>query len=136
MDDDLLEAARTVRPYLPDLIGDAAPQVDQEICRLLDAARAGADVAFELNATLSQTMALHLWKEEVLADELHRPPELQSRTVRRSAGRPSPGDGEDIDATKYVCPVERDYIWWRQSPGDQVKLCPDHEVPLVRADGR
>jgi hypothetical protein len=135
MDDDLLDVARTIRPYLQVLIAEEAASVDREIARLLAAAQSGQDVEDDLEEVLAGSPALYIWMEEVLADELHRPPELQPADVRRSSrgSQPPPGNGDPVDAEKYICPVDGNYIWWRQLPSDNVGTCRDHGCPLVPA---
>ncbi|MFC6084126.1 hypothetical protein [Sphaerisporangium aureirubrum] len=136
MDRDLLDAARTIRPYLPSLIGETAPDVDRKICALLEAARSGKSVDGELAELFRSSRKLYVWKEKMLADNRRRPPELQGsgegEPRRGGTGAVLDGDGDAYDAQKYVCPRDGNYVYWRQSLGDQVPPCPDDNSLLKR----
>ncbi len=123
MDEDLLEVARAVRPYLADLVGPEAASYDRRIAGLLTAARAGTNVDAALSEVLGQDSALHTWTAATLQDELHRPPELQP--VRELTFDPLPGTGSPVTAVKYCCP-QGDFVWWRRAAGQPVPSCPDH----------
>lgn len=129
MDDDLLDVARSARPYLEELTGSEAPAYDAEIAALLAAAYAGNDVEAELSAVLQRSPAVHDFAAKMLEDPLHRPPDLQP--VRELGDyEPLPGSGSPVAASKYCCP-ERDYAWWRPSIGTPVPTCATHNVPLI-----
>jgi hypothetical protein len=131
MDDNLLEVARAIRPYLSTLVGDEAPEYDREITELLSEAASGAGVDSRIVDLLSRSSATRNWAAQVLEDELHRPPELQP--VNERAFEPLPGQGRPVGAQKYVCPVDGNFVWWRRSVAIPVRECPDHQVPLVAA---
>jgi len=75
----LLEAARVIRPYLPDLVGPAADELDRQIGELLAAASSGENVTEALRSLLASHEATADFVAEVLADApLYRlPPELR-----------------------------------------------------------
>jgi hypothetical protein len=127
MDEELAEAARAIRPYLGELVGDAAARFDSEIADLLEAAGSGHDVMTRLWSLLTSTAATESWTAEVLSDPLHRPPPLQS-AVRRGY-EPLPGVGAPVPASKYTCP-HGDYIWYRPATGMPVPRCPTHDSVL------
>ncbi|MFJ3922026.1 hypothetical protein [Streptomyces sp. NPDC090022] len=138
MDEGLLEAARAVRPYLNDLVGDGAQDCDRRLAGLLARARAGQDVSAELLATLTAAPALAEWTAAVRVDPRHRPPRVRVE-AERAAGDggytplPSPHGGSPVDAQRYVCAVDGDFVWWRIAVGVPLGHCPDHPgVPLVR----
>ena len=68
---------------------------------------------------------------EVLGDALYRPPEVRALVERGI--EPLPGIGEPVDAQKYVCAVDGNFVWWRTSVGVPIPKCPDHNAVLVRA---
>lgn len=123
MDEDLLEVARVIRTYLPDLVGSEAESYDQRIAGLLAAARSGRNVDQELTIVLQQSSEVHEWAAQVLQDDQHRPPDLQP--VLELGFEPLPGTGGPVQAAKYCCP-EGDLVWWRRSVGQAVPSCPDH----------
>jgi hypothetical protein len=128
MDEDLLDVARTIRPYLEELVGAEAAFYDQEIARLLAAAHAGADVDERLTVVLSRSTATHAWAAKTLEDELHRPPHLQP--VRELGFEHLPGKESPTATDKYCCP-ERDFVWWRRSVAKPVPPCPYDGSTLV-----
>ncbi len=127
MDRGLAEAARAIRPYLGELVGDAAARLDSMIADLLEAAGSGHDVTPELWSLLTSTTATETWVAQVLSDPLHRPPELQSRVTR--GYEPPPGEGTPVPASRYACP-RWDYVWYRITVGTPVPRCPTHGCVL------
>ncbi|MGV9385747.1 hypothetical protein ACWDRB_58775 [Nonomuraea sp. NPDC003707] len=130
MDDDLFDVARTLRPYLVELVGPKAPEYDATIVRLLAAAADGKRVGDRLADLLAASPAVRDWAARVIEDEWHRPPEVQPLEERAVD---LPGTGMPVAASKYVCPEDGAYAWWRRSVGVPVRECPDHHVPLVPA---
>jgi hypothetical protein len=131
MDEDLLDVARCVRPYLEELTGSekAASAYDGEIAVLLGAANRGTDVEAELSVLLQRSPKVHAFVAKVLEDPLHRPPDLQP-THELSEYEQLPGAGSSVPVTKYCCP-QRDYTWWRRSIGVPVPTCPTHQILLA-----
>lgn len=132
MDESILDVARTIRPYLKELVGEEAAGYDQEISRLLAAALAGTDVGDELMSVLVRSSAVQTWAAQVLEDDLHRPPEMQPVDELGYEPLPTP-EGPPTEAEKFCCPAG-DYVWWRRSIGQQVPACPDHGA-LIPCDG-
>jgi len=129
MDEDLLDVARSVRPYLEELTGSEAAAYDRQIAALLGAAYAGTNVEAQLSVLLERSPAVHAFAARMLEDPLHRPPDLQP-TRELGDYEPLPGSGSPVAAAKYCCPM-RDYAWWRRSAGTPVGPCPTHHIPLV-----
>jgi hypothetical protein len=134
MDDDLFDAARTIRPYLAELVGAEAASYDEQIARLLAAAQAGADVDEELSAVLQRSAAIHAWIAKTLEDELHRPPDLQPTRELGDEGlfgyQGLSGTASPTAADKYCCP-KHDFAWWRRSVAQTPPPCTTHGIPLV-----
>ena len=135
MDEVVLDVARSIRPYLPGLVGEDASRLDQRLVVLLGQARDGADVEEAVLGLLGESPATHAWAAAVLGDERHLPPDLQDRAVRsgdKAGYSPlaNPHGGDPVDAERYVCPADGAYAWWRTSTGQEVPDCPDH--PGVR----
>lgn len=148
MDERILETARSIRPYLPELVGPGASEFDRQLVELIKAAPVRASdqdedadraLAARVLALLTSTPATHAWAATVLADEEQLPPQvrrLRSRTAAAEGGYaslPNPHGGDAVAAQKYVCPVDGAFVWWRISAGDPVRTCPDHpDQPLRR----
>jgi hypothetical protein len=131
VDEDIMNVARMIRPYLPALVGDETDEYDREIAGLLARARDGDDVSDQLLAVLTRSKATHAWAARVLESGRQLPPEV-SQTLERGYQQLL-GDGGVIGAEKFECPCG-DYAWYRISVGVTVPRCPTHpECPLVAA---
>lgn len=129
----LQEAARTVRPYLSDLVGPVAGEIDAQLAGLLAAAAQGEDVGTELRALLESQEGTGAFLEAVLEDAPeYRPPQLQSSSLKTGYSG-LPGDPQPVMADKYRCPKLNDYVWYRPSVGVPVPECPTCHVLLVSA---
>ena len=102
MDEDLIDVARTIRPYLPDLVGAETEVYDQEVADLIAEAHGGHDVDEQLIAVLTRSETIHVWAARVLENDRHLPPEIQQITER--AYQPLPGPGEPVAAERFECP--------------------------------
>lgn len=133
MDENILDVARTIRAYLPGLLGGKAEPYDRELSALLAEARAGVDVEGRLVDLLTRSPVTHAWAARVLEDPRHRPPELQL-AGDRGVGLPGlPGDPQPVDAVRYSCPLDHDFVWWRIFVGDPVPHCRYHPGVLLVA---
>ena len=75
MDECVWASARAVRPYLIELLGPAAADVDGELALLLAGEAGGEDVEQRLRAVLEAHKATSVFLERVLADApAFRPP--------------------------------------------------------------
>lgn len=117
--DKILEGAREIRAYLPELLGDQAPAVDRDLAALLAQAQRGETVDDLLLRLLKDHEATYLWMGEYLS------------TRRVAKGFESlPGRSGAIAAAKYICP-EGDYVWYQRSTGQTIPRCPTHGELIV-----
>ncbi|MBW4661059.1 MAG: hypothetical protein KME15_20480 [Drouetiella hepatica Uher 2000/2452] len=125
--EDILEAARSIRPFLAEqLEAEAAARVDLQLADLLARANAGETVDNLILELLAETDSTREWMFAFLQKQA-----LPESTRESTKGfNPLPGQGSAIAAPKYVCP-EGDYIWYRPRVGVEPPLCPTHNVPLV-----
>jgi hypothetical protein len=121
---EVLDAAWAIRPHLPDLVGEEAPEVDGELQRLLERAEAGETVKIDILRLFSHRDATRQW-----ANDLLKVPQRD-----RSYERP-PGKVQAVTVPKYICPKGDGTPWYRFSIGDQVPLCPNHRILLIEASG-
>jgi hypothetical protein len=121
MDEGVLEAARAVRPFLLELVGPGAHDLDDELADLLAAAMRGADVEDELRAAFGRHEGTSVFLERVLQDAPdYRPPvELVSRGDYDSL----PGTSPVGLGMKFRCPFG-DYVWYRLQIGERPPDCP------------
>ncbi|HEX4429894.1 MAG TPA: hypothetical protein VHZ96_11565 [Frankiaceae bacterium] len=137
MDPDIQDVARSIRPYLPQLLGDESADYDRRLVALLASSAQGADTDDALLDLLTSHPDIHGWASAMLEDERHLPPDVRQemehvRQVER--GLPDAGfsplanpyGGDPVDAEKFVCPRDGNYVWWRVSVGMQVPTCRDH----------
>jgi len=128
MDEDVIDVARTIRAYLPKLVGIEADAYDREIADLIAKAQAGDDVGEQLLAVLTRSPTVHDWAARVLENDRHLPPDIQPITER--GYQPLPGPGEPIQAERYECPYG-DYVWYQISVSDPVPDCLTHKCALT-----
>lgn len=124
--EDIFETARTIRPYLPDLIGSEAETVDNTLVDLLTKADAGNPVDNLILELLAERDATRKWAREFLQDKVPPP-------VTRSYN-PLAGSVSQINADTFVCKMDGcDYVWYRPKQGIEPPNCPKHEIQLVPA---
>ena len=101
----ILEAARAVRPYLSELVGPAAGQLDTRIAALLNESATGAADPDALRVLLDAEAATRIFLQAVLDDAPYfRPPEVQF-DVRRTGYQKPPGKMNTVlHLGKYICP--------------------------------
>lgn len=129
----ILQAARALRPYLPQLVGPDSEALDARLAERLAATSRGENVTDALWPLLSEreeTLTFAAW---VILDAPHyRPPDLQpDHPGERSGLQPLPGDIGPVHADRYVCP-NGDYVWYRRVIGTPIPACPTHGPVLVR----
>ena len=98
MEDGVFEVGRTIRAYLPALVGDVrAAEVDGRLISMLKRGRAGSPVDDEILELLAETPQTLTWAAAVIGDSQHRPPDLQPVAIRASgpgfSALPSPSGG-------------------------------------------
>lgn len=126
---DVLEAARVIQPYLPDLLGAEAATVDRALTALLAKAAAGEAVDHPILALLAERDATREWANQFLIDKMPPP-------VTRSYD-PLAGSQSVIDANTFVCTVSAcPRIWHRPKAGIAPPVCPEHKIPLVPAQSQ
>jgi hypothetical protein len=130
----VLEAARAIRSYLPELFSHAperAARLDTELARLLDpGAQSGA--AESVLRVLEGNQVTKVWSAQFL--EFGVPPEFVGSGTRGPVAPAPAGDGEVArPGPKYVCPAGGDVVWWRRHIGQEVPRCGTHGLTLVKA---
>lgn len=116
---DILEGARLIRAYLPELLGDQAQVVDHDIAILLAQAQQGETVDEPLLALLKHHEATYLWIGE----------HLSTQPISKGFER-LPGHGSTITARKFMCPYG-DYVWYQRSTGQVIPQCPTHGALML-----
>jgi hypothetical protein len=127
---EILDAARTIRPELPVLLENEpavdAAELDALIAALLGRAEQGESVDNSVLSLLAATDPTREWLRSYL-DAEEKDERLEAmRSFRRPAGNPDP-----IVAQRYVCPVDGQTAWYKQFEGEEIPLCVDHNVRLV-----
>jgi hypothetical protein len=127
--EDVLEAARIIQPYLPDLLGAEAEAVDQALAALLAKAAAGEAVENPILELLAEHDPTREWAQQFLIDKMPPP-------VMRSYD-PLAGSQSVINANTFVCEVPNcPRIWHRPKAGIAPPVCPEHKIPLVPAQSQ
>jgi hypothetical protein len=127
--EDILEAARVIQPYLPDLLGAEAVTVDQALAALLAKAAAGEAVENPILELLAERDATREWAQQFLIDKMPPP-------VTRSYD-PLAGSQSFIDADAFICTVPGcPQVWYCPKAGIAPPPCPEHKIPLVPAQSQ
>ena len=128
-DEVVLEAARSIRPYLSELAGPDAGDLDRQLSGLLGEAAAGRDGIDGRVLEILAHPTTDAWTASFMSKGM--PPEVAS-FVERSFGLP--GYPEPAAAPRFVCPVNNDYSWYRMNVGTAIPRCPTHKIVLVPAE--
>ncbi|MGK7940891.1 MAG: hypothetical protein AB4062_12235 [Crocosphaera sp.] len=123
MPEDYLEAARTIRSYLPDLVdSEQAESIDAQLADLLN--QSDQDVENQILEILCSTEATRQWTVEFLESET----QAQFKGYQPIPGNPTQPISGMI---KYACPYG-DFIYYQRQEGETIPLCKTHNVPLER----
>lgn len=127
--EDVLEAARLIQPYLPDLLGTEAEAVDRALAALLAKAATGEAVENPILELLAERDPTREWAQQFLIDKMPPP-------VMR-AYDPLADSQSVINANTFVCTVPAcPRIWHRPKAGIAPPVCPEHKIPLVPAQSQ
>jgi hypothetical protein len=120
----ILEAARTLRPLLPqELDTTTAQQLDQQLAQLLNQTDLDENTQVDrLYEILESHPKIKSWLDDFLKN---------LTSTQKTYNRLSPDPGLQA-ATKYVCPSGNDYTWFREE-NEPIPLCKTHLVSLVPA---
>lgn len=117
----ILEAAKSIRQFLPDLLGEQAPAVDHQLAELIIRHQAGEPMENQVTSLLASHSSTRQWMRNFLGADAEQ---------TRSLGyNPLPGI-PTIDAPRYACP-QGDYLWHHIDSSDRIPLCPTHHCPLI-----
>ena len=123
---DISEAARIIRLYLPDLLGTEAETVDRALANLLNNSPAGESIDNQILELLAERDATREWTRQFLSDKV--PPPVM-RSYDPLAGSPSV-----IGANAFICQVPGcTRVWYRPQAGIEPPNCQEHKIPLVPA---
>lgn len=122
---DILEAARSIRPYLSELVGEPdATTLDQQLADLLTQTDTDLPIDNRILELLAAQDATRDWLAGFLQDK-QQPDALRT-------WKPLLNSQSLVSAPKFVCP-EGDYVWHRPRVGVEPPLCPTHQIPLEPA---
>jgi hypothetical protein len=127
--EDVLEAARIIQPYLPDLLGSESDNVDRTLVDLLAKVESGEAVDNQILEFLAERDATREWTRQFLIDKMPPP-------VMRSYD-PLAGPVSQIDANAFACPEPNcNYVWYRPKAGIEAPMCPNHQISLMPAQSQ
>jgi hypothetical protein len=122
--EDILKAARSIRPYLVDLLDPTtAAQLDQHLAELLAQAEHNPSTAIQIQQQLREHATTRDWAKKFLEDK-------QFADVHRTYDR-FVGDPSSVHAATFKCP-QCNHTWARQRVGIEPPPCPTHNIPLER----
>jgi hypothetical protein len=126
----ILEAARSIRPELTQLLGpEEAEKVDRELVELLAEANAGRidDSDKRVLCLLGQHDSTLEWVSEYLRA---RSPKGDEKVQGTRGYAALPGEMTPIARVQYRCP-QNDYVWRRRTVGAAIPVCPTHQAKLA-----
>jgi hypothetical protein len=124
--ENILDGARSIRPYLAELLEADAGVMDRELAGLLALAQAGQNVDNRILELLARYEATRAWMAKFLRDK--RPPDVER------VYNPLPGGiGPVPVSARYACP-NGDYVWYRRAVNQPIGKCPTHHLPLLPVD--
>lgn len=126
MSEDILEAARTIRSYLSELLkAEEAKVIDDQLAQLL-AQKDQEKVDNRILEILCSQETTRQWIDQFL--EFKHPPEIEKAYQPTLSPNPSsPISG----LIKYAC-LDGDYVWYQRQIGEPIPTCPTHKVTLEK----
>ena len=124
--EDILEAAKSIRPFLPGLLNHQAQEVDNQLADLINRHNAGEPLENKIAELLATHDPTREWMRQFL-DSKHPANVTKGLGFNPLPGISAPG------APKYVCP-QGDYIWPQIDISDPIPPCPTHNIPLVLSE--
>ncbi len=113
----LLEAAKSIRPFLEELLDSEAYAVDAQLANLIARYNMGESVDDLIIQLLHSYDETREWIEQFFEDSPKRFSSL-------------PGDPTVPSAPKYDCPLGKDYTWYRFDSSEPIPICPTHKIKL------
>ena len=120
--ENILEAAKSIRQFLPTLVGEQSSDFDQQLADLINRHQAGEPLDNQITHLLASHPETCKWMRDFLG--------MESVQTQRGGYTPLPGF-PNIDAPRYICP-HNDYIWHHIDSSDPIPYCPTHNCPLVK----
>jgi hypothetical protein len=127
---DVLQAAREIRPYLPELLTSAdLERVVHRLEQAIAAAQDQPDQSDTIRGLLSETELTREWMRLYLEEGK---PAAEILTIIRTY-KPLPGKAGAIASPRYRCPVASCHqTWYRRAANADIPDCPIHGVKMVR----
>jgi hypothetical protein len=136
--EDVLNAARAIRPHLTELLGTQAEEVEQQLRALLTQADAGEDVEIEIFDLLGEHEPTRKWMKDALEDKKIPSGEKSYSLIPRLEPQVVNPNQRVSKLTIHVCPNESPCNcgkypdgWMPSMKGDRIPKCPTHHKPLI-----
>jgi hypothetical protein len=117
-DELVVEAARAIRPELPEIVPDGWESVDDDLAACLAEEPTTAERVRTILSVRPETAS---WVVAFLTGE---------GGVTRGSLSLADGSGELVQAPRFACP-NGDYVWYRRTRSRSVPLCRTHQLRLV-----
>jgi rubrerythrin len=116
--EDIMECAFSIRPYLTNLLGTEAEEIERNLASLLERADYGEKVDHLILHLLRQHMSTREWARRYIGKHL--------RDYQQTGGN----SGLVRASAKYFCP-HCGYSWVQQFAGERPPLCKKHGPSLI-----
>ncbi|EKU96550.1 hypothetical protein Lepto7375DRAFT_0012 [Leptolyngbya sp. PCC 7375] len=124
--EELLEAAKSVRQFLPQMLDQQkAQKLDRQLSLLIGQYQAGESSDEDIAELLESDETISTWIEKYLSAKI-----FQDRGSMHGIWENLPGL-PIVSAPRYICPYD-DYIWHHIDGSDPIPHCPTHDCPLRR----
>jgi hypothetical protein len=123
--EEIFEAARSIRPYLAQLLNpEAAQTMDEQLSELLAQIQPEpTTVSQRILKLLSSQETTREWIKKFLQDKVL--PEIEKSYEPTLSPTPTPVSG----LIKYACPYG-DFVWYQRQVGEPIPNCRTHNLPL------
>jgi len=111
------ETARSIKPFLRELVPEHAELIDKRLSELLGRDEPQDELLLELLSAYPGT-------REWISSRLAQGTPGTTRGFLGTIGAPAA-----LQLEKYSCPGG-DYNWYATSVGEEIPLCPNHNIPL------
>jgi hypothetical protein len=136
--EDVLNAARAIRPHLTELLGTQAETVEQQLSALLIQADTGEDVEIEIFDLLGEHESTRKWMQDALEDKNVPSGEKTYSPLPTPKPQVANPNKRVSKLTIHVCPNESPCNcgkypdgWMPSMIGDSIPDCPKHHKPLI-----
>ena len=134
--ENVLEGARLIRVFLPELVGADWNVLDKKLADLLAAASHDRKVDNQILQAVAEDDRARRWMRDFLRIKQSTEGRSDDSEIRLFLSRSFSsllGDPRPVPAARFECP-QGDFVWYEPTIGATPPKCPTHEVELARSN--